>query len=80
MELSDLAKTNGNGFHPSNNGNLLTVAEVAKRLHAHPHSVRRWADTGLLHRYRIGIRGDRRFLPDDVEEFLAAKTNGYYGK
>ena len=58
-------------------GNLLTVAEVAQRLHAHPHSVRRWADGGLLNCYRIGIRGDRRFQPDDVHEFLVAQTNGH---
>ena len=71
---------NGISFHPSGNGgNLLTVAEVAQLLHAHPHSVRRWADAGLLHCYRIGIRGDRRFLLGDVDEFLVAQTNGHYG-
>ena len=79
MASSHVAR-NRISFHPSGNGgNLLTVAEVAQRLHAHPHSVRRWADAGLLHCYRIGIRGDRRFLPGDVDEFLVAKTNGHYG-
>ena len=74
-------ETNGNGSHSaSNGGGLLTVTEVAQRLHAHPHSVRRWADAGLLPCYRIGFRGDRRFLPDDVYEFLVAKSNGNYGK
>ena len=70
---------NGNGHQPSsNNGNLLTVAQVAEHLNAHPHSVRRWADSGLLHCYRIGFRGDRRFKPDDVDEFLIARTNGHH--
>ena len=56
------------------------MGEVAQILHAHPHSVRRWADAGLLHCYRIGFRGDRRFQPHDVDEFLVAKTNGHHGK
>jgi len=38
------------------NGNLLAVTQVAQRLNAHPHSVRRWADSGLLDYYRIGFR------------------------
>ena len=70
---------NGNGQQPpDNNGNLLTVAQVAERLNAHPHSVRRWADSGLLHCYRIGFRGDRRFKPDDVDEFLIGRTKGHH--
>ena len=73
MEQSHVA-SKGISFHPSSNGeNLLTVAEVAHRLHAHPHSVRRWADAGLLHCYRIGIRGDRRFRPDEVSSFLVSQ-------
>ena len=56
------------------------MAQVAQRLHAPPHSVRRWADLGMLPCYRIGIRGDRRFLPDDIEEFLVARTTVNYGK
>ena len=71
-------ETNGNASHSSSNGRgLLTVAQVAQLLNVHPHSVRRWADSGLLNCYRIGFRGDRRFQPDDVDEFLVAKTNGH---
>lgn len=71
--------TNGNGHHPStNNGNLLTVTQVAERLNAHPRSVRRWADSGLLACYRIGFRGDRRFEPDDVDDFLVVRKNGHH--
>ena len=52
------------------------MAQVAQHLNAHPHSVRRWADSGLLQCYRIGFRGDRRFRSDEVEAFLVARTNG----
>ncbi len=57
-------------------GRLLTVAEVSALLRAHPNSVRRWADMGLLPVYRIGQRGDRRFKPDDVAAFLNARRRG----
>lgn len=36
---------------------MLTVTQVANSLNVHPHSVRRWADSGLLQCYRIGVRG-----------------------
>ena len=49
---------------------LLTVGEVARILHVHANTVRRWADQGLLPAYRIGLRGDRRFREDVVENFL----------
>ncbi|PKB79921.1 MAG: hypothetical protein BZY88_10850 [SAR202 cluster bacterium Io17-Chloro-G9] len=65
---------------PSSNGSLLTVTQVAERLNAHPHSVRRWADSGLLHCYRIGFRGDRRFRPNDVDEFLVSRTKVHYAE
>ena len=54
----------------SNNGTLWTVSEVAEALGAHPNSVRRWSDMGILPSYRIGMRGDRRFKPQDVSVFL----------
>ena len=52
------------------NGKLLTVSEAARVLSAHPNSVRRWADLGLLPTYRIGRRGDRRFKTEDLYYFL----------
>lgn len=76
---------NGNGHHPNGkphngrDGTLLTVSQVAEMLNAHPHSVRRWADMGLLPAYRIGVRGDRRFIVSDVDDFLAAGKNGHSG-
>jgi excisionase family DNA binding protein len=45
---------------------VLTVSEAAAMLNAHPNSVRRWADLGLLPSFRIGLRGDRRFRVEDI--------------
>ena len=52
---------------------MLTVFQVAESLNVHPHSVWRWADSGMLNCYRIGFRGDRRFKPEDVDEYLDAR-------
>ncbi len=46
--------------------NLLTVGQVAKILHIHPSTVRRWSNKGILESYRISERGDRRFRKEDV--------------
>ena len=59
-----------------NNGRMLTVSEVAHLLGAYINSVRRWADMGLLPCYRIGLRGDRRFRPDEVSSFLVSQKRG----
>jgi excisionase family DNA binding protein len=53
---------------------MLTVPQVAALLNAHPHSVRRWADSGLLQCYRIGVRGGRRFRIKDVHVFLESSS------
>ncbi len=55
---------------------LLTLREVANFLHAHPNSIRRWSDAGLLPVVRIGRRGDRRFRVSDLEEFLEGVPKG----
>ena len=57
---------------------VLTVREVAKILHVHPNTVRRWNDRGTLRATRIGRRGDRRFQKRDVSILLAElhKHNG----
>lgn len=51
---------------------MLTVGEVARLVHVHPNTVRRWADTKQITSYRVGVRGDRRFKFDDVDSFLAS--------
>ena len=60
----------------TNNRRMLTVSEVADLLGAHANSVRRWADMGLLPSYRIGLRGDRRFSPDEISSFLVSRKQG----
>ena len=49
---------------------MLTATEVARLLHIHINTVRRWSDRGVLTTYRIGTRGDRRFDKEDILNFL----------
>ena len=53
-----------------NNAKLLTVGQVAKLLHIHPNTVRRWSDNDILKSHRICDRGDRRFKKEDVDQLL----------
>ena len=50
--------------------NLLTVGQVARLLHIHPNTVRRWSNKGILESYRISKRGDRRFRKEDIDLLL----------
>ena len=52
-------------------GPLLTVREVARVLHVHPNTARRWSDQGIIRALRINRRGDRRFRREDIARFLA---------
>ena len=49
---------------------LLTTGEVARMLHIHINTARRWSNQGLLRSCRIGSRGDRRFRRRDVLDLL----------
>ena len=49
---------------------IMTSSEVAKFLKVHLGSVRRWTRTGELRGYRLGERGDWRYLRKDVLDFL----------
>ena len=53
---------------------MLTIRQVASFLHISLSTVRRWSDKGMLRFYRIGPRGDRRYLRDDVLRFLEEST------
>ena len=53
------------------NQTLLTTSEAANMLNAHPNTVRKWADAGLLNCYRVGSRGHRRFPLDGLKRYLA---------
>ena len=55
---------------------LLTIREVARLLHVHPNTLRRWSNLGKIKAYRINERGDRRFKRDEVARFLAG-LNGH---
>jgi excisionase family DNA binding protein len=51
-------------------GKFLTTTEVAKRMHIHPNTVRRWTDQGKLNtQQRIGPRGARRFSEEEINNF-----------
>lgn len=55
---------------------MLTVRETSDLLHVHTNTLRRWSDRGILLTYRIGPRGDRRFMRADIFRFLA-ESNPY---
>ena len=47
-------------------GSMVTVRQASRLLHTHPNTVRRWSDQGIIKAYRIGPRGDRRFMLEDI--------------
>jgi excisionase family DNA binding protein len=49
---------------------MLTVREVARLLHVHPNTLRRWSNNGRIRAYRITPRGDRRFKHEEIARFL----------
>lgn len=49
---------------------LLTVKQMADILKVHPNTIRKWATRGVLATFRIGPRGDRRFLRKDLEDLM----------
>jgi len=50
---------------------MLTVRQVARLLHVHPNTLRRWSNKGMIRAYRINQRGDRRFKREEITQFLA---------
>ena len=53
---------------------MLTASEVAHLLNVHINTVRRWSNNGVLKAYRIGPRGDRRFHPEEITNFLSQES------
>jgi len=49
---------------------IMTSSDVADFLKIQVNSVRRWSRTGKLKGYRLGDRGDWRYLRGDVLAFL----------
>ena len=75
----DIGKDMANGEHMSD---MLTVREVARLLHVHPNTLRRWSNKGRISAYRITQRGDRRYKREEIAQFLAelnGQTNGFQG-
>ena len=54
---------------------MLTVKDVARLLHIHVNTARRWSDQGILKAYRITSRGDRRYKQEDIARFLAENNS-----
>ena len=54
---------------------LLTSRQAAEVAGIHINTLRRWGDQGVIKEYRIGTRGDRRFLRRDVEKLLKLQVH-----
>ena len=50
---------------------LMTLEDVAGYLRVSAATVRRWTNAGKLSCYRIGGNRERRFSPEQVNEFLS---------
>jgi excisionase family DNA binding protein len=50
---------------------VLTVKDVARLLHIHVNTARRWSDQGIIRSFRVTRRGDRRFRREDILRYLA---------
>jgi excisionase family DNA binding protein len=57
---------------------MMTPREAARMLHIHVNTLRRWSNQDMIRVYRIGSRGDRRYMREDVTRFLyqLSKNNG----
>src|SRR6266567_2363660 len=49
---------------------FLTITEAAEVLHVSETSLRRWTNSGKLRCFRVGGRGERRFLIEDLLAFM----------
>ena len=58
-------------------GSMLTITEVARQLHIHNNTARRWANAGIIKVYCIGPRGNRRFMSRDMDQFLTTMKSQY---
>jgi len=52
---------------------MLTAMDVARIMHVHINTVRRWSNQGLLKTYYIGSRCDRRYCREDLYHFILQK-------
>lgn len=52
----------------------LKPREVASWLGIHVNTVKRLGDSGDIREFRVGKRGDRRYRPEDVNEYLVRRA------
>jgi excisionase family DNA binding protein len=69
---------NENMAKESNIDQMLTIRDVARLLNVHINTIRRWNNQGVLKSYRIGSRGDRRFLRVDIASFLSRREKNQW--
>ena len=53
---------------------MLTASDVARIMHVHINTVRRWSNQGSLKTYYIGSRCDRRYYREDLYHFIRQKS------
>ena len=49
---------------------LLSLRQTCEILKVHPNTLRIWDRKGILKAVRMGIRGDRKFRRDDVNNLI----------
>jgi len=52
---------------------LLTIRQAAEILNVHVETLRRWDKSGKLIAFRVNERGDRRYKPENIENYLNKK-------
>lgn len=49
---------------------MIRLPDAAARLGVHPTTLKRWVREGEIRAFRIGRRGDHRFLQADLDAYL----------
>lgn len=52
---------------------LLTIRQAAEILNVHVETLRRWDKSGKLKAIRVNDRGDRRYKPESIENYLSKR-------
>lgn len=55
---------------------LLTLEEAAEQLGVSKSTLRRWTRQGIIESIRINPRGDRRFTPEQLQNFVRPRITG----
>jgi excisionase family DNA binding protein len=57
-------------------GPKLTLRKAARLLGVHANTLRNWSKEGRISSYRFGVRGDRRFSPEDIWRLSRERGQG----